>query len=768
MLTWPLSAYASVIEIQNKEFDQKLDSGLEYFFDANGSMQLEDIIQKHHQGEFLYKESGTLRFSYTRKSIWLTFTIKNRTAETIAPILQIRYPPLDFINFYIVDSNDNLIAEDTGGDKTFYTQRKIESRNHLFQFTVPAGETRSAYLRVSTSSSLFLPMYLSSPIGLYEREHYGQAGMGIFYGIAFSLVVFNLFLLVTIRDSVYLHYILYVSFYTFFLASLDGFLYRLWPLSPAWENTSIYLFQWLSGLFLAIFCRKFLQTKKHSPKSDFVLKALFLCFATGSVLMLIVDLNLLTRFSAPMILICATAVVAITIVRVAQGYRPAVFFLVGMGSFSIGMYMVAAGALNLHDSYEFAPVIFKIGASIEMFFFSVALAYRINTLRKEKRIADQMAAAARAETQAKSTFLANMSHEIRTPMNGVLGMLELMQDTDLTQEQRDYIETAFRSGKVLLHLLNDVLDLSKIDAEKLELEQVEFSIHRLAADLEKLFSAQIRDKNLQYKISIAEDVPPWIIADRTRVWQILANLVGNAIKFTTFGSVELMIRLCEKQQDHLCVAVVDEGIGIPKNAQQKIFTSFSQADSSTTRKFGGTGLGLTISKKLVEIMGGELRVESILGKGSTFSFDFKILIGTHSSARQDMTIENGVIYTSCEGLTALVVDDNQVNRKVAQAMLKKLNVDVMLAEDGEDAINKASQYGYDIIFMDVQMPTMDGYQATRHIKQFCPLNAETPIIAMTANSMPGDRELCLTQGMDGYIAKPIQKESLRKVILETL
>jgi signal transduction histidine kinase/ActR/RegA family two-component response regulator len=383
---------------------------------------------------------------------------------------------------------------------------------------------------------------------------------------------------------------------------------------------------------------------------------------------------------------------------------------------------------------------------------------------------ERATAQAEAANRAKSQFLANMSHELRTPMNAVIGFTDLLLRNDPTprqQQQLQHIESASHS---LLVLINQILDLSKIEAGKLELERHAFALPAMLDKLEALFHSQAAAKGLQLKVLRGEDLPESVTGDDLRLEQVLMNLVGNAIKFTEKGSIELRIdgTRADETQTLLKFAVRDSGIGIAAAQLARLFQPFTQADQSTTRKYGGTGLGLAISKQLVDLMGGQLIAESEPGKGSVFRFAVPVTTADFCSLAPDREHAHVALGTldaaaAMRGKRVLLAEDNALNRRLAAEILEGAGIVLDFAEDGRQAVAAVRAKPYDVVLMDMQMPEMDGLEATRAIRAL-PGFESLPIIAITANAYDDDRAACVTAGMNDFLAKPINAEQMVNVL----
>lgn len=401
--------------------------------------------------------------------------------------------------------------------------------------------------------------------------------------------------------------------------------------------------------------------------------------------------------------------------------------------------------------------------------FSAAFNSMVDELAKSRELLREKLAA-EAANLAKSKFLTHMSHEIRTPLNGVLGNLDLLLDGPLSPEQRSFAETARLSSRALLAVLSDILDLSKIEAGRMEIRPAPFSLAKLVSEVAELMAPLARKKGVGLHVD-TQGCSPIVSGDAGRIRQIVTNLLGNAIKFTDRGHVVLSVTQCGEQSGVplFGISVEDTGIGIPREKLACLFSDFVQVDSSLTRSYDGAGLGLAISRQLALIMGGDISVESELGKGSLFTCKLPLPIVTSTEPDIERAKRTDVVSSAFdslpgEGCRALLVEDNLVNRRIGQRMLERLGCTVDLAQHGREALDMLSVCCYDIVFMDCQMPVMDGYAATAELRRRETDRRRTPVVAITAHALEGAEEQCRAAGMDDYLTKPIASGDLRNAL----
>jgi len=456
--------------------------------------------------------------------------------------------------------------------------------------------------------------------------------------------------------------------------------------------------------------------------------------------------------------------------------------------------LIALLSFILVEALELAQIVSKAAQKYEQSYIGelitvpviLSIAFACYAMRRWKELRDKihklritelklrdMAAKAKAASIAKSQFLANMSHEIRTPMNAILGFGELLADETLTDQQRDYVDTIHDSGKHLLDLINDILDFSKIEAKQFEMEMVECSLGRILNFIESTMRFMAEEKSLDFKIVEGDNLPERIRTDPTRLRQCLINLINNALKFTEKGHVYLNVSLEYRDDDnqpYIRFDIEDTGIGIPEDKQKQIFGAFVQADGSTNRKYGGTGLGLAITKQLAELLGGELTFTSEVGRGSVFSIAIPAGLDVTKQSSLDIHathIDPHRVKAEQSGFFGhiLVAEDVPTNQMLIKSLLERMGLQVTIVEDGKQVLQKVLTQQFDLILMDIQMPIMNGYEATQELRK---QEIKTPIVALTASVMKGDEEKCIEAGCDDYLPKPIDRRELLEKLIKYL
>jgi signal transduction histidine kinase/DNA-binding response OmpR family regulator len=442
----------------------------------------------------------------------------------------------------------------------------------------------------------------------------------------------------------------------------------------------------------------------------------------------------------------------------------------------IGQIKIALAGNEVTQSIKFGNTVYQISCTPRMNSSGsleeiVGIAYDVTkraeaeeSLLKAKLLAEQT-------SKAKQDFIANMSHEIRTPMNAIVGFTNLLEETVLDEVQRDYVKTIQLSGESLLNLINDILDFSKIEAGKLFIEKEEFVLRDTISSVERVLKGKADEKKLNLIIKVDPEVPVSLLGDPNRLYQVLMNLMSNAIKFTDKGKVSVEVKkMAEKSNKvKLKFIVADTGIGIPKNDYESIFESFSQISSGTTRKYGGTGLGLAIVKRLVELQKGSIKVNSELRQGSTFEFDLEYVIGKGKLDKLEKAFVEALDLSVLKGKKVILAEDNRMNQKLIENILASLEMDLKIASNGKEVLELLQKEAADILLLDIQMPIMDGFEVVDHIRKKIqgPIT-NIPIIAMTAHAFKEEKEACLKAGMNNHIAKPIQKEELLRVMYNLL
>ncbi|MCB1159519.1 MAG: response regulator, partial [Leptospiraceae bacterium] len=677
----------------------------------------------------------------------------------------------------------------------------LRSNTELFplhSFRLEAGEKILILYEIQSNVSLKLPMNLYSARQFKKESRQKAHFLFFIYGFLISIIVFNLILFFVMKDRSFIYFIFLIISLGFYNTGFDGIL--LFYLKPEYGKfylPLILIFANLSFLFLLLFTRIFMGIKKGS-NTEYILN-FSIVFTFLFIFYALYKPTVTNKILYPWSLLISIEVIVISIIQYKKGFSPAFIFLFSNLVLPISIFILSLTSFGFTSYNLFTKNIMKLSYILQALIFTIAIARRIKVLEsnlqhnlqdeihkhvvllrhevEEKGIAQNKLILAKENAEnalkVKSEFLANMSHEIRTPMNALMGMAQLLEATELSKEQIGYLNYLKIGAKDLLKIINDILDYSKIESGKMEIENIVFNLKTAMLEIVTLFSSEAKKRNNKLSLMpIESEVPEYIKADSTRLKQIINNLLSNAIKFTENGEIYLQVKLEKEVENKLSFSVIDTGIGISKSDIEKIFDPFTQSDSSITRKHGGTGLGLSICKKLVNLMGGEIWVESMVKKGSVFSFsisyempgDLEIRSYRYSEQKTG-EIKNIRMSTDMkeQSIMIMVAEDNEINRILAKKVFKKMGYSITLAQNGQEVLELMENEKFDIIFMDIQMPILDGLETTEQIRKT--YGGSFPIIiALTANALAGDKEKYLAKGMNDYISKPLEVENLQHIL----
>jgi len=741
-----------------------LGQSLSYYCDTSNKLSLAQIKQQ----SFNPLKQEEVSFGFGQPSCWFKFTLQNQTYTPINLVLSSDFNIFDQIQLFIKFGDDYLIK--SVGDSISYNTRELKTRTLAIPFQIAPKSQTEYYIQAQTTGNFYLPFKINSYPYFVSQSQKLETLVSITYGIVIGLFLYHLFLVFLTKEKVQLLYILYVGFTLLFFASEQGSLFQLWPNHPQWNNLSVYSFAFFALSSGILFSRLFLNTKKNKIIHP-LLKWLSLFLAACAVCHFFMPTPFVATVTSLMGLFVIILLFSIAIKRHRDGFKDAKLFILAWGVLLIMgaamIIMMQIGAKNI--SYIILGTQFSFAA--QQVLLSIGLAQRINTLKKDKEEKEKEAAIALAENQAKTDFLARMSHEIRTPMNAVIGVAQLLEATKLNSSQQHYINLLKNSGKLLLGIINDILDYAKITSGNIELEKTPFNLPKLLSSTHQILSTNVQNKDIDLIFDIDQDTPSWIEGDPIRLQQILFNLLSNAIKFTHHGSVRLQAKRVfqvDRNTVKLQIMISDTGIGLNKEQIKYVFSAFHQADASTTRKYGGTGLGLAISKQLIEIMNGSINVNSQLGKGTQFTILLPVTL-TQELPTVTNPIQPILPWGDFSKLKVLLTEDNSVNQLIISSLLKQIGIDVEIAHNGEEAFSLVSKQTvpFDLILMDCEMPILDGLEATRHIRIWEQGLQRKPvyIIALTAHALPEYHKRCLDAGMNDYLTKPLLLEQLMTKLL---
>mgnify|MGYP001604140530 CR=1 FL=1 len=766
-----LPLLAGAVEFNEATRSLPLGRVMQVLEDPSGSVTIADARSAPMATRYTRHDKDTLNAGYSRSAFWLKVDLHYLPKDPQAQrtwLLELAYPPLDHLELYVPDDAGGYRLAGRTGDALPFASREIRQNNYLFTVDFKAGEQKTLYLRLQSEGSIQAPLTLWSSTAYLEDQPLRLYVLGLIYGVLLGMLVYNLFIYLSVRDTSYLYYILYIASFGMYQLSVNGAAVEyFWPDNPWWANAATPFLIGASALFGSLFARSFLHTALYSRWLD---RLLLVLVGTGAVVML---LSLMTSYALALRLATALALVFTVTIFVAGikawccGQRVARYFIIAWSAFLIG------GVVNTMMVLGYLPNVFltmyasQIGSAIEVALLSLALADRINAMREQQaqilfdasqklEVLNQQLA---HSNQLKDEFLATLTHELRTPMNGVIGSLELMQTVPLAGDLAQYQHTAAGSARDMMRMVNGILTLTELQAGRLSAQAQVFSLRGVLDTLRQQFQGNAQGKGLEFSIDVAGQLPDRLEGDAGKLMQCLECLLDNAFKFTHEGAVRLRVVGVPRPDGHLDLTfiVTDSGIGFAHLDEATLYQRFFQVDGSTTREYGGLGIGLAICRQLIELLGGRLTHHSEPRKGSRFQLEVTVIAVPPEPAR---AVD---LHRAPQDCTVLLVDDNSVTQLVLRGMLLKLGYRVKVADSGPVALAMLQDGAFDAVLLDVPE---DGFSLCCQIRAL-PGCAELPVIGLS-DSLGGARQHCHGIGLSEQLLKPIRFELLQAVLQRRL
>ncbi|AGA85145.1 sensor histidine kinase [Stutzerimonas stutzeri] len=643
-----LPVVTSAVELDEHTRHLPLGQVMQVFEDPLGEARIEDITSTAFESRFQPHQNAVFNAGYSRSVHWVRVDLNYRPQTVQGArrwLLEVAYPPLDSLQLYLADGQGGYrLAGDTGDTKP-WASREIRQGNYLFEIELQPNQPQRAYLRVASEGSIQVPLSLWSQHAYLEAQPGRIYVLGMIYGVLLAMLVYNLFIYVSIRDQSYLFYILYIAAFGLYQVSVNGAgVQFLWPDRPWWANAATPLLIGATGLFGCLFTRSFLRTAEHSRWMDRLLRLIIGFSVVVMVLALTTDYGLSLRLATALALLFTLAVFAAGILAWLRGMRVARYFIIAWSALLIGGQINTLMVLG-HLPHNFLTMYAsQLGAALEVVLLSMALADRINALKDERAKIlesarsdlEQLNRELAESNRLKDEFLSNISHELRTPMMGVMGALELLPASETPEELQQYQHIATGSARDMMRLVNNILVLSELRAGKLRLQDQRFSLRETAARLHQQFAPLAREKGLAFDLDFDEQLPDRVYGDAEKLEQCICHLLDNAVKFTARGAVNLRFTgAVEPRQLQLNVEVIDSGIGFSDADQAFLYHQFRQVDGSMTRRYGGLGIGLAISRGLIELLGGRLEQQSRPGLGSRFGIHLRFALNPSDGPASD-------------------------------------------------------------------------------------------------------------------------------------
>ena len=770
---------APPVVVQDERGSYALGPHIDYLEDAQGNLSIEDVSSDRFQGDWVAGEQETLSFGYTRSAYWLRFEVLSPSPPEGEWLVTLTYDILDRIDFYAPLPGGEWKHVRTG-DTFPFAHREVPSTDFQFRLPRPLPLGQKLYMRVETQSSMVLPLTLWRGGALAQDTEDTRLLLGIFYGILLVMMLYNLFLFTTIREVVYIYYVLYLAAFACFQLGTHGISFKyLWPEYPRWNDRSSVFFVAATAFFLVLFSRSFLNTRHFTPRPDWALRILAAACVVPMGLSLFVGHKEAAQIIVPMLALVLPLLLTLAVLSYRKGNASARYYLASCSLFLLGALLFVWRSLGILPSNFWTEHGLQIGSTLEVVLLSLGLADRY-TQEKKARLSAQQEAIENLHKadQLKDDFLSNTSHELRTPLHGIIGITEsVLQGATggVNEPTYENLQLVATTSRRLSNLVNDILDYSELQHGDLMLKRRAFDISPVIGNVLALSRPLVGNRAVEL-IQETRDLP-LVFGDEDRVEQILHNLIGNAIKFTKSGQIRVSGRV--RPDERLELIVSDTGIGIPEDKRAMIFEPFTQVDASISREYSGTGIGLSVTKKLVELHGGAIRVESTAGRGSRFVFDLPLAAPEDSRAETSPASDeperiaapaiavtptpevNSSPRVGDPGLIEiLIVDDDPVNLQVLRNQLGLRNHSIAAALNGREALQYFDEgKTFDLVLLDVMMPGLSGYEVCRILRE-THSPSELPIIMLTAKNRVPDLVTGLESGANDYLTKPSDAREL--------
>ncbi|HHU19681.1 MAG TPA: response regulator [Bacilli bacterium] len=759
-----------------------LYQGSDLLKDRKSSFSIDDVTTGDLADQFVPADQMEQKIGFFDTSTWIRFEVDNQSDQQ-SWLLEFAFPLIYNLQIFTEEDHELVSLFHTGADFPYH-QREIDHRNFVFELDIEPGQSKTYYVVAAGGGDLHPPISIwdnDAFIGKTQREF---TLLGIFYGAILVMILYNFFLYLSLRFKSYLYYVLVITCTLLAKMSINGVGFQyLWPHSPVWNRTAAPFWVALACIFIVFFTKVFLNAGHHVPTFK---KLFYPLIILNSLVILSMPFS---QYVALYFMVLAsfttfTTVLTTAVICLRRGVRQARFYIVGWFVFLTGVFITILERLVVLPYSIYTEYAGQFAITVEVILLSFALADSFNIMRKEKAIAERKATESqqlaldnlRKTDKLKDEFLAITSHELRTPLYGIIGIAESLYDGvagELSLDLKQQLSLIVSSGHRLMDLVNEILDFSELKYNSLKLQLKPVSINGVIDIVIALSNPLVKEKPIQLINKIDQQLPP-VRADEYRLQQVFYNLIDNAIKYTDEGKITISATLENKQ---LMIHVTDTGQGIPEDELNVIFQPFEQGDASLTRNVGGLGIGLNITKNLIDLHGGHLDVQSTVGKGTTFSIALPLFQDAVApveninafkevSLIEENLLENGQqefvqmdMESNDQRPTILIVDDETVNLQVLTNQLTLNNYHVLAAHKGEDALDIIDQQKIDLVILDIMMPDMSGYEVSQTIRKNFSL-MELPILMLTAKNQLEDKFLSFEAGANDYLAKPCNKQEL--------